>query len=710
MKPSKHSKPVTGKKTVSEADLTLERNSVKKLSATMAIICAALGFFLYVNTLGHNYTVDDDTVMQKNKIVTKGLSAVPEIFTTAYREGFWDRKEGMYRPLSLTMFAFEWQVAPGNPFTGHLVNILIYALTGCILFLTLRMMLSSYKLLVPFLATLLFMAHPVHTEVVANIKSRDELLNFLFLVLSLYFLLKYFKNEKKNILLMVWSLLSFTLALLSKESAVTFLAVFPLALFFFTDLPLKKIILYASAFLIPLVIYFGLRYNALQGLSQQAEILPINNSLVTAGSMGNRIATAIAVLGKYLGLLLLPLSLSFDYSYNQVPNVSFADGVALLSLLAYGAMIVYAARTFRRKNIFSFCILFFLVTISLVSNLFFLIESTMAERFLYTSSLAYCIALPVLLSKLFKVDLKKISFHTWKKIFSAGKPIPVVIIIILLLYSAKTISRNTDWKNNYTLLKKDVQTSPNSSRLRYAYGTEILLKRAMVEKDPFKKSGLLDESIAQLEKGVAILSTYAEAFYHLGLAYTEKGDVQNAARCFDAAKQSKKWNDAQFFVSSGLAYGLAKQFDKAFSDFTLAVSLDPGVKEAWNNWGLCLSDAGNPAEAMTKLDKAIALDPQYVSAWYNKGNAYAQLSNFNEAIASYEKALTIDPSYTDALTNIGNCYAAMKDIPRAIQTFEKVLAIDPSNYKAITNLAVSYRLLGNEEKSKEYSAMLPGQK
>ncbi len=708
MKPAKRSKTTEDKKSAPVANTALQQASLKKLSVMMAIICSALGFFLYVNTLGHNYTVDDDTVMQKNKIVTKGVTAIPEIFTTAYRKGFWDREEAMYRPLSLTMFALEWQMAPGKPFPGHLMNTLLYALTGFVLFLTLRKIMNGYNPAVPFLATILFMAHPLHTEVVANIKSRDELLNFLFLILSLYFLFRYCKDETKKIFTLAMSLFFFLLALLSKESALTFIAVFPLALYFFTDIPLKKTITYAALFLIPLAVYFGMRYQALHGLSSHVNILPINNSLVTAADSASRLATAIAILGKYLMLLIFPHPLSFDYSYNQVPNVTFADAAALLSLVVYGAMIVYAVRAFRNKNILSFCILYFLVTISLVSNIVIMIESTMAERFLYTSSLAFCIALPVLLSKAFRVDLKKNNFYSWKTFFSVNKSMPAVLIILLLLYSVKTISRNTDWKDNYTLLKKDIQHAPNSARLRYAYGTEILLKKAMAEEDPYRKTAFLEDAIFQLEKGVEILSTYAEAFYHLGLAYSEKKDMPNAVRCFDAAKQSKEWNEAQFFVSSGLAYGLNRQFDKAFADFNKAVSLDSNVKEAYNNWGLCLTDAGLANEAIVKLNKALELDPQYVSAWYNKGNAYAQASDFPQAIASYEKALVIDPGYTDALTNIGNCYAAMKDIPRAIQTFEKVLVIDPSNYKAITNLAVSYKLLGNEEKSQEYYKMIQG--
>ncbi len=674
--------------------------SPKKLSALLAVICAVAGFLLYVNTLGHSYTIDDDTVMQKNKIVTQGIKAVPEILTTPYRKGFWDRQEGMYRPLSLIMFAAEWQTAPAKPFPGHLMNIILYALTGFVLFITLRSLLSTYHIMIPFLATLLFIAHPLHTEVIASIKSRDEILSFLFVILSLFLLFSYVRDGKQMVRLIA-SVFCFLFALLSKESAVTFVAIIPLSLFFFTGLSAKKITQYSLFFFIPVVFYFGMRYNALHGFVSTAEILPINNSMIDAENLLSRIATAIRILGKYFGLLILPTPLSFDYSYNQIPNVTFGDGLALLSLIVYGAMTFFAIKNFRKKNIFVFCILYFFVTISLVSNLVFLIESTMAERFLYTPSLGFCIALPILLSMFFKGASKKKESHQ-KNFSSFSKPVTLIVFLIVLLYSVKTISRNAEWKTSYTLLKKDITTSPNSARIRYAYGAELFLNHAMNEKDPYRKASFIDDAIAQLEAGVAILPTYGNAFYQLGMAYTEKKDGANAIRCFESAKKSKTWDEADLFISSGLAYGLAKQYDKAFAEFTKAVEMDPKQKEAFCNWGFYLCEAGKPQEAIEKLNKAISIDAKYTNALYNLGNAYAQEGDFKQAIVYYEKVIALDSTYVDAINNLGNCHVALKEFPLAMQSFEKVLTVDPANFKALNNLGFIYRQSGDEKKAQAY--------
>ena len=114
----------------------------------MGLCCAIFAFLLYANTLGHDYTVDDGTVIANNKITKKGIAAIPEIFTTSYRAGFWDRNEGLYRPLSVAMFAAEWQLSPENPAPGHWINVILFALTIFILFQLLATIFKEQSVLI----------------------------------------------------------------------------------------------------------------------------------------------------------------------------------------------------------------------------------------------------------------------------------------------------------------------------------------------------------------------------------------------------------------------------------------------------------------------------------------------------------------------------------------------------------------------------------
>ena len=97
-----------------------------------------------------------------------GARGIPEIFTSRYIES--NQQNFEYRPMVLTTFAIEYQFFGSNPQISHFVNVSIYALTCVLLFVILFGLLSSYHFIFPLLITFLFIAHPIHTEVVNNLK------------------------------------------------------------------------------------------------------------------------------------------------------------------------------------------------------------------------------------------------------------------------------------------------------------------------------------------------------------------------------------------------------------------------------------------------------------------------------------------------------------------------------------------------------------
>lgn len=680
---------------------------IRHLKKVLLVIIALFAVVLYANTLGNGYAVDDGTVMENNKIVKKGVSAIPEIFATRYREGFWERKENLYRPLSLVMFAAEWQIAPNNPFPGHLVNVLLYALTGILLFNTLVRLLPKHNYLIPFIATLLFIAHPIHTEVVANIKSRDEILCFLFSIASINLLMRYLDKNKTVALLC--ACICFLLALLSKESAITLVVVIPLVMYFFTKSSSKKIISATSIFGVTAALYLLIRGSVLGSLSNETEIQVINNSLLGAPDFITRFASSMSIMGKYLLLLIFPHPLVFDYSFNQVKNVPITDFKALLSLMVWIALFIYAVKGIRKKELKSFGILFFLITISLVSNVVFLIESTLAERFLYMPSLGFCLAVSVLIISILKSNVSQV-LSSFSYMLKKNTALFTVVAVVLILFSIKTISRNTCWKENLVLLENDVKLSPESARIRYAYGSALLIEKALKEKDEPLKQNYLDKAIVQLEKGVSILNTYADAFYHLGLAYKEKKDYANAIKNFESARKSKTFPTSDFYISSGVAYGSAGRYPEAVADLKKAMEIDPKSFDAHNNLGIYYTDMGQIENAVSVLENASSLAPEKESVPYNIGNAYAKAGNYNKAIEYYLKATKINDKYEDAYNNIGNCYAAMKDYQAAIPYFKKVIELNPNNQKVLNNIGVTYKILGDDANGDKYLRLANPQK
>ena len=99
----------------------------------MGVACGCLAVLLYVNTLNHGYALDDYPTIYGNRLTTAGLRGIPMMLHTGYWYGLDGLNDWLYRPLSLVMFAIEWQLAPGVPALGHLVNVALYAVTAVVL-------------------------------------------------------------------------------------------------------------------------------------------------------------------------------------------------------------------------------------------------------------------------------------------------------------------------------------------------------------------------------------------------------------------------------------------------------------------------------------------------------------------------------------------------------------------------------------------------
>ncbi len=151
-----------------------------------SLFFVALAFLLYANTLGHGFVADDPVVLTQNRLVQSGLAGIPGIFSDDSFAGYLPEgategllEGGRYRPLSLACFAVLQSVFGTKSLVFHLFSVLLYAGVCLLLYRVLLLALkpgreSSVAALMAWGATLLFVTHPVHTEVVANIKSCDE--------------------------------------------------------------------------------------------------------------------------------------------------------------------------------------------------------------------------------------------------------------------------------------------------------------------------------------------------------------------------------------------------------------------------------------------------------------------------------------------------------------------------------------------------------
>ncbi|MBN8701523.1 MAG: tetratricopeptide repeat protein [Bacteroidetes bacterium] len=612
---------------------SLGAKAKNKFALVVFVLCVAL----YANTLNHGYAFDDAVAVTGNKFTKQGISGIPSLLTQDFFAGIYDKglelTGGRYRPLSLVTFAIEYQFFGESPFVSHLVNILLYALTCALLYYTLDKLIPNSFLLTS-TATLLFAAHPIHTEVVANIKSRDEILCFLFLILSIQQYLVYFKTNATKSL--GASLVCYFLSLLSKENSITFLAILPIMLYSLLNKGFKESISKSVPFFITGFVYVLIRAYLVGFIGAEVNPDVMENPFVGVDFM-TKFATIAVIMGKYVTLLFFPHPLSSDYSFNQIPYVSISNGYALVSIAVYGFLAFFSSKNIRKLPIISFGIFFYLLTISLVSNLVFNIGAPMGERFLFMPSLGFCLVLAALFTIVFKPkENNQLKFLP---------KLHIPLLLLLLLYSAKTISRNKDWKNNLTLFAADVKTVPNSAKAQYYYANNLLneLINDKTKNNP-KRNEWIALGVKHATRAVQINPKFHHAHYALGMLYQE-----------------------------------ANKGDSSLASFKRVLELQPShiLTQAalGTTYGKLLGDYDN---AIKYLQIAVTYNPNDASAFENLGIAYAMKQQFSNALGAFEKAMQLKPASAQSYLNLAITYQNMGEQQKAQAFFDKAFAIDPS--------------------------------
>lgn len=585
---------------------------------------------LYANTLGHGFALDDTIVITQNSQVRKGLQGVPGLLSKDMFYGYFqaENKEtalsgGRYRPLSLVLFAVLYEVAGETPFVFHLAAVLLFALCCAVLYRMLLRLLSprlgqDAALILSWLAALLFTAHPIHTEVVANVKSCDETLALLFSLLSLSLALRASDTRRYG-----WALAAgaaFFLACLAKENAVAYALLIPLALWAFRTS--EKGLVKALRFSVP--VWFGFAaFFLLRGLilgwtfSGHSTDLMNNPFLKPEGdhwipfTFAEQAATIFYTLLRYLQLLVFPHPLTHDYFPRMIGTMGFGDVAVLASVVLHGGLLGYAVTGLGRPDPVRFGILAYLLPLSIVSNFIFPTGTNMAERFAFMPSLGFCLVVATLLVRLSK----------WIQL-----PLVLGIAgIIAALFSVKTLLRNPVWASNEKLLLTDVVVSEHSAKAQSASGYVLLEKSATVSSVE-EKQGLVREALRHLDRALEIYPYLREARLMRGRAHLELGDYAEAIA------------DYRLFYPP-----LNAQAQNAFGTDLLKHALqvaDPKARQ------LLLEEAKVP------LDRAIALDPNYLDSYLAKGACAYYLGDFEGAVAAYRSAYQLSPLEEKAKTGL----------------------------------------------------------
>ncbi len=616
---------------------------LKKMTWFLAIV----SFLLYANTLNHGFVLDDIAVIEQNRLVQKGLAGIPELFSTFYWQGYWDLNAGLYRPLSLVAFAIEWQLSPNNPFIHHFFNVLYYVLSIILLFKVLYYFLKEYTVWISFFIVLLFAVHPIHTEVVANIKSRDEIFCLLFFTLSIYFL---FIKEKK--IFQVLGIASFLFCLLSKEAGILFLPI--LVFLFWLKYKNEKSVFFSK--IIPIILISGFwlilhRIIILSSPFKRIQYSYLDNSLFGCDDAITKIATGFTIFARYIVKSFYPYNMSYDYSFNQIPcvtlgSLSFVASCTVIGLL-FGLVYFFRAK----KSIISFGILFFLITIFLASNIVVLIGATMGDRLLYTPVLGTSIAFVFLLFYLLKNEDLKTFYH----------PSVYFLCFVFLLFSFKTYNRNEVWKSNTTLFSGDLFNSPNSARVNFNYATVLFNQ---LPSDVELQQQKLPYIIDAYKKALAIDPNDKGALTNLGVCYYRIKDYEKSIETTKKALAIAK-TDYSLQANLADAYFRNNNLDNAISIYKELIQNDYILENTYNYYGAALFSKKEYTKAVAIFREGIKKNVSSFELWMNYGNALAASGNLKEAITAFEKAYELNPNEKNALKFLTMVHQQLGNIDKA---------------------------------------------
>jgi len=629
------------------------------------LLFAICGFLLYGNTLGHDFALDDAIVIQDNQFTKEGISGIWQQLSNDQFVGFYGEQKklvsgGRYRPLSMVLFNIEYELAGARPWLYHLFNVLYYILSGFLLFIVLQKLFGdSYKhpwISLALLASLIWFFHPIHTEVVANIKGRDEIVAFLLELVSLYALLKFLdKKEKQWLILLV---VSYFLALLAKENAITWMAIFPLAIYFFRKELLKDALLPLGLLLGVAFVWLCIRYQVVGGGIENVADNLMNDPFLEA-STSDKYATIVYTLGKYLQLLFFPHPLTYDYYPKHIPILSWQNPLVLLSLMLYVFLGYFAVQGMLRRSLYGFAILIFFITLSIASNLLFPIGAFMNERFVYVSSLGFSL----LTAQFFLFALPKLS-GGWQKHQAWIKG---VLAMILILYAVKTIDRNRVWKNNLTLSLNDANISVNGAKSNVMAGGLLSEEAAKIE-DPQKKRELLLQSKFYLQRALAVYPEYIDALILMG-------NVQ--------------WE-------------LKKDLGAALPYYQRILNLNNQHAQSWENIFVVLEADQDVDQRIAAYQRLLSYNHRQADIYLYLGRAYGrEKGQLQRSIQLMEKGLEFSPNHYQLLSNLGTAYGMQKNYQGAIEVLERAKSQRPNVAKTHTDLGLSYYFIGQLEKARQ---------
>jgi protein O-mannosyl-transferase len=606
----------------------------------MAIVVLAAAL-QYTQTAWFDYAWDDKLAITANDYTKKGIAGLPEIFSQRVSVPF----KSEYRPVPQALHAVEYELFGANPHAGHTFNVLWYAATCAAVFAFVRFVFRSLPASVAVAAALVFAVHPLHVEVVANIKSRDEILALLFGLLGLMALVT--AVERARVGLGVLGVLGVVAACLSKSNAVTLLPLAPLALWYRAEgqaVSRRVIGLAAAAAIASGILAAAVRWSQSSiaaGLDLHLQSTVLNNVFLWTTQADAVIPTAIAIIGYYARLFLVPYPLVHLYGYDQVPLSTWGDAGPWLILGGLGLAAWGVWKGLRRKSPLAFGAIWAAVTYSVYSHFVFFAPDTMADRYLFMPSLGLAIVVAVAALRLAGVDPSRPAVQDWR-----ARAVTGAGVAVLLVSFGYTLAASRDWRNDSTLIRNRIHHMPDNAAAQVIYGHTVN-SEAPDGETPAARRQRKAAAMAAFMRALQIYPDFHGAWVAIGRLFAEQGT-----------------------------------YDKAELAFLKAQRLETLNPDGYLNLGTLYLSLQDPALAAPYLEKAVLLDPRSEVAYVMLGRAYLQGNALDNLGAMTDTAQRWFPDSLELTALRATFHFRKAEYARAFELARGVVARDANNLLA----------------------------
>ncbi|MES2760750.1 MAG: tetratricopeptide repeat protein [Bacteroidota bacterium] len=596
-----------------------------------------ISFLLYGNTLKNGYTIDDQFVTE-NSYTNKGLKSIKKIFSSYYSEN--DGKNNYeYRPIVKLSFALEHQLFGVRPWVGHLINLILYALCLFLLFKVLRLIFHNYPLLFSLYIVLIFAVLPLHTEVVASLKNRDVLLCFSFNMLIIIQLDLFFQT--KNYLRLILALVLCMLSYLTKYDVLPFLAITPLVLYKKHKFKIAPFLIIIVLFIVGYYLSKTVKHQFLDKTFSERIYKFHENPLFFENTLSLKLSTAFNALGFYLKMLILPTNMSCYYGYHTIDMYNFFSVYAILGIVLFCFMAFYFFKYFKEETPIWYAIIFFGISISMYLNIIRPVPGIIGDRFAFTASIGFAILLAYVLLTYINKNIKAENIQKMNLNFK------IVSVVMLLVYSMVTISRNIEWKDRITLYGCDVLKMPESVPLNLLYSNEILVSIS-------KPNSFLTEQNKNEYMSKAAMS----------LNNVLKIDSVNTTALNNLAFIKQK---------------VYTDFNGAIPYYKKALRIDSTKFEAQFNLAYCLYMTGETKEAKDLIFKIYPTHSGNQSVLDLMSYILVATKEYEIGIQLFKKIAEENPGNNSVNMIIGNFYIALNDMNNAKNYYSIALKNDPEN-------------------------------